>query len=98
MQQQALGRHDDQRLAQAAPVAAAPHLAPKQMEILGWRGAIGYLHIVVGAKLQITLQARAGMLRSPAFLPVREQEYDAAGLPPLRSRRRDKLVDHDLSA
>src|SRR5215471_21625151 len=36
------------------------------------------------------------MLRSAALLAVRKQEYNAARLPPLRFRRRDKLVDHDL--
>jgi len=43
MAQQALGREHDQRLADAAPIQPAVHLAAQQMEIL--RGRAGVHHL-----------------------------------------------------
>ena len=98
MAQQALGREDHQRLAHAAPVAAAVHLAPQQVEILRRRGAVGHLHVVLGAQREEALDARAGMLRPLPFVAVRQQQHQAARLAPLRFRAGDELVDHDLRA
>ena len=71
MTQQALGRRDDQRFSQSAPILSAEHLAAQQMEILRRRGAVRHAHIVFGAELQKSLQTGARMLRTLAFLPVR---------------------------
>ena len=98
MAQQALGRENDQRLAHAAPVRAAVHLAAQQVEILGRRGAVGHLHIVAGAQHQEALDARAGVLRPLAFEAVRQQQHQAAGLAPFGFGAGDELVDHDLRA
>ena len=50
--QQALRRHDDQRLAQRAD-----HLPAKHMEHLGRRRRHADLHVVLGGELQETLEA-----------------------------------------
>src|ERR1035438_6412187 len=64
MAQQALGRKDRQRLAHAAPVMAAIHLAAQQVEILRGGGAVDRLKIVFGAEREIPLDAGARMFRS----------------------------------
>ena len=89
MAQQALRREDDQRLAHAAAVRAAVHLAPQQVEVLRRRGAVAHLHVVLGAQREEALDARARMLRALAFVAVRQQQHQAARLSPLllRSRR-----------
>ena len=51
---QALGRHDDERLAEAAP-----DLAPEQVEILRGRGRDGDLDVLLGAELKEPLEACA---------------------------------------
>src|ERR1017187_7230593 len=98
MPQQALGREDRQWLAHAAPVVAAVHLAAQQVEVLRGRGAIGHLHVVLGAEREIPLDARAGMFRPLALVAVREQQHQAAGLAPFRFGAGNELVDHDLRA
>ena len=91
--QQRLGRHQDQRLAEIAP-----HLAPQDVEIIGRRGAIGDLEIVLGAQLQIALEPRRAVLRPLPFEAVRKQHHQAAGAQPLGFARGDELVDDGLRA
>jgi hypothetical protein len=98
MAQQALGREDDQRLARAAAVAAAVHLAAQQVEVLRRRGAVAHLHVVLGAEREVALDARAGVFRPLPFVAVRQQHHQAARLAPLLFAAGDELVDHDLRA
>src|SRR4051812_34792800 len=90
---QRLGRHHDQRLAEVAP-----HLTPQDVEIIRRSGAIGDLEIVLGAELQVALEARRAMLRPLPLEPVRKQQDQAAGAKPLGLARSDELVDYDLGA
>ena len=99
MPQQALGREDDQRFAHPAPVRA------RRTSAAAARGSIAracvqlhHLHVVLGAQRQKPLDARARMLRPLPFVTVRQQHHEPARLPPLRFRRRNELVDHDLRA
>jgi len=85
-------------LRNATPVASAEHLPPQQMEVLGRRRAICHLHVILRAECQESLYTRAGVLRPLPFVPVRQQEYQSAGLAPLRLGRRKELVNHDLCA
>ena len=91
--QQRLGRHHDQRLAEIAQ-----HLPPQDVEIIGRRGAVGDLDIVLGAQLQIALEPRRAMLRPLPFEAVRQQHHQAAGAQPLGLARGDELVDDHLRA
>ena len=65
--QQRLGRHDHQRLAEIAE-----QLTAQDVEVVGRRGAVCHLHVVVGAELQITLQPRGAVLRPLPFESVRQ--------------------------
>ena len=67
MAQQALGRHDDQRLA-----PRSQHLPPQEVEELGRRRRIDHLHIVFGAELQEALEAGARVLGPLPFVAVRQ--------------------------
>src|SRR5207237_2450910 len=49
-------------------------------------------------ELQETLEPRARVLRSVAFVAVREQERQPRRLPPLGETGGDELVDDDLRA
>ena len=98
MAQQALGGEDDQRLAHAAAVVAAVHLAAQQVEVLRRSGAVAHLHVVFGAERQEALDAGAGMLGALAFKAVRQQHHQAARLAPLGFGAGNELVDHDLRA
>ena len=93
MPQQGLGRHDDQRLAEG-PV----HLATQDVEIVGRGGAVGDLHIVLGALLQEALQPGGGMLRTLTFIAMGQQHGQAAHAQPFAFARGDELVDHHLGA
>src|SRR5207302_4848944 len=68
--QQTLRRHDDQR-----PLESGPHLTAQQVEILSRRGRITNLQIIFRAELEVTLYARARMLRALAFVTVRQQHH-----------------------
>ena len=65
--QQALRRHQDQRLADFAL-----KLAAQDVEIIRRRGAIGDLHIVFGAHLQVALEPGGGMFRPLPFVAMRQ--------------------------
>ena len=54
--------------------------------------------IVLGAEQQEALHAGARMLRTLAFITVRQQHDQPAGLAPLLLGRGDELIDHDLRA
>ena len=58
----------------------------------GWH----HLHVVARAKLQIALDARAGVLRPLAFMAVRQQQHQPAQQVPLILTGRDELIDDDL--
>ena len=93
MPQQALGGHDDQRGAEGAQ-----HLASQQVEDLRRGGGDTDLDVVLGAQLQVALQAGRGVLRPLALEPVGEQHDQAAAQAPLGPAGGDELVDHHLGA
>ena len=93
MPQQALGRHDDERLAEAAA-----DLAPEQVEILRRRRRDGDLDVLLGAELEEPLEACARMFRALPFVAVGQEHDQAAGPAPFRLGRGDELVDDDLGA
>ena len=53
------------------------------MEIVGGRGAVGDLQIVLGAQLQIALEPRGAVLGPLPLEAVREKQDEAAGTQPL---------------
>ena len=91
--QQRLGRHDHQRLAQAAH-----HLAAQHVEDLAGRGRLHHLHVGVRRQLHEALQARRAVLRALALVAVRQHQRDAVDAAPLHLARGDELVDHHLGA
>ncbi len=91
--EQALGRHDDKRLAERAQ-----HLPAQDVEIVGRAGDVAHLDVVVGAQLQEAFEAGAGVFRPLAFEAVRQQHDQAIGAQPLGLAAGDELVDHDLRA
>src|SRR5580704_8513404 len=70
--QHRLRRHRDQRLAELAF-----KLAPQRVKEVGWRRTDNNLHVVLGAELQIALEARGGMFRSCALIAMRQQTHEA---------------------
>ena len=68
------------------------------MEVLGGRGAVAHLHVVLGAQLQEPLNAGARVLGPLAFITMRQQENESVRLTPLGFRGRQELVDDDLRA
>src|SRR5438067_2014603 len=91
--QQRLRREDDQRLAELAH-----HLAAQQVEDLGGGGRLHHLHVVVGRQLQEALDTCRRVLRTLAFVTVRQHHHQAGGAAPLDFARGDELVDDDLRA
>src|SRR5258708_25685334 len=91
MAQQALGRHDDERLAQRAQ-----HLPAQHVEHLRRRRGNANLHVELGAELQKSLEARRGVFRTLAFVAMRQEQGDAGHAAPLGFPRADELVDDDL--
>ena len=61
-------------------------------------GAVGDLHVVLGAELQVALQPRRAVLRPLPFEAVGEQQDETAGAQPLGLAGGDELVDDDLGA
>ena len=68
------------------------------MEILCRRRAVANLHVVFRAELQEPFNARAGMFRSLAFKPMRQQQHQSTRLIPFRFRRTQELINNDLGA
>ena len=77
---------------------AAQRLAAQQVEILRGGGGLANLHVVARGELQVALDARAGMLRSLAFVAVRQQQDEAGEQIPLVFAGADELIDDDLRA
>src|SRR5207302_474935 len=71
--QQALGRHQEQGLAEL-PL----ELPAEDVEVLRRRRRITDLNVVFGAGLQEPFQPGAGMLRPLALVAVRQQHHQAA--------------------
>ncbi len=93
MAQHALGREDDERL---APFLQS--LPAQEMEILRGVRGLADLDVVVRGELEIAFDARAGVLRTLAFVAVGQEQDDAAEQTPLVFAGGDELVDHDLRA
>ena len=91
--QQGFWRHDHKRLAEIAAQLAAQH-----MEVVGRRAAVHNLHIVLGAQLQVTLEACRAVLGSLALIAVRQQQHQRVHAEPFRLAGGDELVDHHLRA
>src|SRR5712692_7928843 len=91
--QQALRRHDDEGLAHRPHDLAADHVV-----VLRRRRGHADLDVVLGAELQVALEARRRVLRTLALVAVRQEHREAAEPPPFRLARGDELVDHDLRA
>ena len=91
MAQEAFGRHDDERLANAAL-----HLASESVEVLSGGGEVADLPVAFGAELKEAFEACAGVLRALAFVAVWQEKHEVAGLHPFAFRAGDELVDNDL--
>src|SRR6266508_2944061 len=91
--QQTFRRSDDERLNEVAF-----HLAPQHMKILRGGGWIADLDVILGARLEKSLEARAGVLRALPFIAMRQKQNNPAGALPLRFRRHDELIDDGLRA
>ena len=66
------------------------------MEILCGRRGIANTEIILGAELQITFEARAGMFRTLAFVTMRQQHCQPRGLLPFIRTRGHILIDDCL--
>ena len=71
-------------------------LTAHQVEMVGWRGGIGHLHVVSGAQLEVALHAAAGVLAAHALIAVRQEERQAVGGVPFVLPGGEELVDDDL--
>src|SRR5262249_53570072 len=93
MPQHALGRKHDQRLA-----PAPQRLSSQKMEVLSRGRRLADLDVVLGGKLQVALDTRAGMLGALAFIAMRKEHHQAGEQPPLVFAGDDELVDDDLGS
>ena len=59
------------------------HLPAQQMKVLRGRRQVADLDVLLGAELQVPLDARARVLRALALVPVGKQEREARDLAPL---------------
>ncbi len=92
MPQEALRAHHDK----GPLVLPERSLGTKEVEVLRRGGAVGDPNVLVARKLQVTLQARRGVLRALALVAVRQEQDEPRGTAPLGLPRDDKLVDHRL--
>src|ERR1700737_659775 len=93
MAQHTLRSKDDKRLA-----PGATNLAAQQVKILRGGGRLADLHVFFARELHETLDARAGMLRSLAFVAVWKKQDQAGGKIPFVYAGADELIDDDLRA
>ena len=93
MAQHALGGEDDERLA-----PGEQRLAAQQVEVLRRGRGLADLHVVLGAELEVALDAGARVLRPLPLVAVRQQQHDAGEQVPLVLAGGDELVDDDLRA
>src|SRR5437016_5945169 len=91
MAQQALRRHDDERIS-----PSPQNLAPQAVEQLDRQGRLDDLNIVVCRQFQKPFQSCARVLGSLALESVRKQKSDAAEAAPFLFGSRDELVDDHL--
>src|SRR5919109_729024 len=91
MAQQAFRRKDDEWF---APLAQ--RLPPQEVEILRGRGGLDDLHVVLRREGEKPFQPRAGMFRSKALEPMRQQQHEAGQPTPFVFRAADELVENDL--
>src|SRR5690606_28676275 len=91
--QQALWRHDHQRLTQRRQ-----HLTTQHVKYLRRSGRQADLDIVLGAQLQEALQTCRRVFRSLPFVAVWQQQGQAAQALPLVLTAGDELVDNHLGA
>ena len=91
--QQALGRHQHQRL---GPAAKRGSLQTQQVEVLCRRSAVRHYDVVLGSQLQKALEPATRMVRALAFPGVREQQHHAGDQVPLGLAGDDELVDYNL--
>ena len=73
-------------------------LAAQHVEVVGGRGRIDHLHIVLGAELQEPLQPGGGMLRPLPFIAMRQQADETRHAQPFTFARGDELVEQHLGA
>jgi hypothetical protein len=69
--EQRFRRHQDEGLAELAM-----ELAPQNVKVIGGRGAVCDLPIVLGAELEIAFEPRRGMFRTLALIAVRQQQNE----------------------
>ena len=91
MTQQTFRRHDHKRLA-----PGADSLPPQAMKILSGSRWINDLHIVFGAEMQKSFEARAGMFGALAFEAMRQKQHKAAEAFPFVFGAGDELIDDRL--
>src|SRR6476660_9030256 len=91
MAKRALGCEYNQRLA-----PCAQRLPPQKVKVLRGVRGLGNLEIVHRCKLQEAFDARAGVLRSLAFVAVRQQEDQARKQVPLGFSGNNELIDDRL--
>src|SRR4051812_14584636 len=89
MPQQTFRRHDHERLA-----PTAQDVSPQAMKILGWRGGIHHLQIVLCCQVKKSFQSSAGVLWSRALKSMWQQEDQPTQALPFVLRTRDELI-HD---
>ncbi|CPR55807.1 Uncharacterised protein [Salmonella enterica subsp. enterica serovar Bovismorbificans] len=91
--QQRFRRHHHQRTTHPAQRLTAQHMVD-----LRRGGRHANLHILLGAKLQITFQTRGRVLRPLPFIAVRQQHHQTAHPAPFLLAGGDELVNHYLRA
>ena len=74
------------------------HLAAQDVEIIGWRCAVGDLDIIFRTKLEIAFKPCRAMLWPLPFIAVRQQHHEAIGAQPFGLTCGNELVNHHLSA
>ena len=93
MAQQRFRRHHHQRTTHPAQRLTTQHVIH-----LSRSRRYAHLHVLLSAKLQITLQTRGGVLRTLPFITVRQQHHQATHPAPFLFARGDELVDNHLRA
>ena len=80
------------------PARAGVGLAAQQVEVRRGRRRTRDGHVVLGAHLQVALDAGGRVVGALALVAVGEQQHDARALAPLLLGRGDELVDDGLGA
>src|SRR5579864_3049909 len=93
MPQHPFGSEDNERLA-----PGTQGLPAQQVKILSCRRWLADLNVVLCGKLQISLNAPAGMFRSLAFIAVRQEHHHSGKQSPFVLSGHNKLINDDLCA